>query len=362
MKILAISNYVGDPKLKHDSAIHLWRIKRPMLELQKQTGWQVDFQTGLIRDFKGLELDPEKFVKKHGISEIKHLSQYDIIYTSYFTSPHIYTLLWGLQQRYATKVIIDFDDDLFDVDPSNFAFWKSAGKEGHLFLGIIARVAKYITTTNEGLAKKIGERSEVDPSIYVVPNYISDMYPDREVDNGDRIYIGFFGGASHYTDVHHSNFLEATARVMHEHKNVFFKICGQPVDSYLPKKRIINVDVAQGAEWPTKRLPSMNLDIACAPLLVTEFNQHKSNIKWQEATRMGSAFVGTNTGPYKGIPENCGILVENTIESWYEALKSLVEDAKKRKEMVKCAKEELKKWRLEDNVMKYKEMFEEVTK
>lgn len=359
MKILAISSYVGDPTKKLDSSVHLWRIKRPMLELQKQTGWQVDFQPGLVRDFHGLEQSPDDFIRRFGKSELDHLGQYDVIFTSYFTSPHIYTLIWALQKHYKTKVIIDFDDDLFDVDPGNFGFWRTAGKQGHEFLTIIARVAEHLCTTNDLLAKKLRGKSETDPSIHVIPNYISDMYPDQEVDNGDKVYIGFFGGASHYLDIHDSNMLPALRKIMHEHKNVYFKVCGQPIDDYLPKKRVIDVPVAQGTEWPTERLPSMNLDIAVAPLLVTEFNQHKSNIKWQEATRMGSAFIGTNTGPYKDIPESCGVLVNNTVEDWYDAFKTLLNE-EERKRMVKNAKEELKKWKLEENVMKYKSMIIEV--
>lgn len=361
MRILAISKFVDKEKTK-DSAIHLWRVKRPLLELQKHVDWQIEFRSAIIEDFHGLEQEPDEFIRQYGVGIVRDLSQYDIIFCSYFTSPHIYTLLWGVQHRYKTKVVMDFDDDLFDVDPSNFGFWQPAGWQGHEFLGIIARVQERLVTTNERLAEKLKDRSECDAKVWVIPNYISDAYPEQVVDNGDKVVIGFFGGASHYADLHKSNVLPALQKLMHKYKHVYFKVCGQPVDYYLPSKRVEYVDVAQGNDWPTERLPSLNLDIAVAPLLVTEFNQHKSNIKWQEATRMGSAFVGTNTGAYKDIPSGTAVLVNNTVDDWYNALESLVLDADKRKELVTNAKKELRGWWLEDerNWSKYKELFEEV--
>lgn len=359
MKILAISNYVGDASLKLDAAVHLWRIKRPMLELAKHVDWTIDFQPAVVRDFHGYELNPDGFIKEYGDEEVAHLGQYDVIFTSYFTSPHIYTLLWAAEKEYGTKVIIDFDDDLFDVDPSNFAFWRSAGWQGHEFLGIIARVSKRLCTTNKLLANKLRNRSEVDPTIAIIPNYIADMYPDQTVDNGDKVVIGFFGGASHYNDLHESHVLDAVQKLMHKYKNVHFKVCGQPINKYLPKTRIHNVEVGQGVNWPTKVLPSMNLDIAVAPLLDTEFNKYKSNIKWQESTRMGSAFVGSNVGPYKSLKSSVATLVNNTTDEWYDALERLILDANARKAQVKRAKDELKKQRLENNWHEYKEMFEE---
>ena len=356
MKILAISNY-SDKKRKKDSAVHLWRVKRPMLELAKHTDWQIDFRTAVITDFKGLEKDPDEFIKRHGREVVKDLGQYDVIFTSYFTSPHVYTLLWGAHKQYGTQFIIDFDDDLFDVDPSNFVFWQTAGWAGHEFLKTICRVTKHISTTNPGLADKIKANSEVDADVYVLPNYIAEQYPDKEVANGDKVVIGYFGGASHYNDVNQSGLLPALEKLMHEHKNVYVRMCGQPADHYLPKARVEQVEVGKGADWPEKVLPSLNLDIACAPLLDTEFNQYKSDIKWQEATRMGSAVVASDVGPYKTVPTGAIRLTQNTQDAWYAHLNELL-DKEVRRKQVRRAKSKLKM--LEDNWQGYKQMIEEV--
>lgn len=357
MKILGISRVVETGAQK-ESAIDLWRIYRPLKELQKNTDWQIDFQDSVVRDIEKYE-DPDRFIKEHGAAEAKHIGQYDVVFTSYFTSPHIYTILWAAAKEYGTEFIFDLDDDLFHVDPSN-PFWLHAGWAGHEFLKTMARVTKYLSTTNEDLAKKLKERSEVDPEVFVNPNYISDMYPECEPDNGEKIVIGYFGGASHYYDLHETGVLQAIEQLMHENKNIHFHSAGQPIDHYLPTKRKKIIQVQQGTDWPTKLFPTLNYDISIAPLRDTEFSRHKSNIKWQESTRMGAAFIASDIGPYKNLSKEVAITVPNTQESWYLRLKELVEDEQKRKSMVKAAREELKKWRLEDNWVKYKEMFEKV--
>jgi hypothetical protein len=357
MKILVISKKLDDGS---DSAIDLWRIKRPILELQKHVDWEFTFQDRLITDYHGCEEQPDEFIRQYGADLVKELGKYDLIFTSYSTSPHVFTLLWGANKQYGTKFIIDIDDDLYDVDPGNFSFWKSAGWQGHEFLKTAASLAPYICTTNDDLAKKLKRKSEVDVKTFVIPNYIADTYPDQEVDNGDDIVLGFFGGASHYLDLHETGLLLAVQKLMHEDKRVRFTSCGQPVDMYLPKARVKIIEPEGGTDWPAKLLPSLNLDIVVAPLLDTEFNQYKSDIKWQEATRMGSAFVGSKVGPYKSLDKSIARVVPNAEEAWYIALKDLVDDDSKRKAMVKEAKKALKDRRLETNWEHYKSMFEEV--
>lgn len=361
MKILGISK-VRKGK-QQESAIDLWRIYRPLTELQKHVDWDISFRPHVIKDFDKLEQkyldDPDLFIKDHGETVVKELGEYDIIFTSYFTSPHVYTLLWAAEKHYGTKFIFDIDDDLYDVDPEN-PYWLAAGEAGAHFLTTMAQLTKHLCTTNDDLAKKLSRHSEVDPTVFVIPNYIPNQYPECTPQNGDKVVIGFFGGASHYCDIHETGILQAIEQIMHEHKNVHYHSAGQPIDHYLPKQRTKIIDVKQGTDWPTKLFPTLNYDIAIAPLRDTPFNKHKSNIKWQESTRMGAAFVGSHFGPYANLKPNTAITVPNTSEMWYLRLNELVVDENKRKELVTNARHELNNWQLENNWQKYKEMFEGV--
>lgn len=327
-----------------------------MLELQKHTDWQIDFQDSLIRNIEQYD-HPDDFLRDHAAEEVAHLGQYDIIFTSYFTSPHIYTLLWAAEKEYDTKYIIDMDDDFFDVDPEN-PFWIYAGYEGALFLRTIGEIAPRITTTNRFLAKKLRYKSQVGAKIHVLPNYISDDYKEYDPDNGDIVRIGYFGGASHYSDLHETGVLKAVKQVMDEYPNVHFRCVGQPVDQYLPQDRTTTLDATEGDKWAHERIGTLNYDISLGPLRDTIFNNHKSNIKWQESTRIGAAFVCSNIGPYKHLKDGTAWKVPNTREAWYIALKTLVEDAEKRKKLVDTSRKELEKWTLENNWQEYKEYFE----
>ena len=350
MKILAICG---------SSAVDQWRITRPIEQLKQHTDLDIDVQANIIRDYHGLDTDPDKFLEEYGAAEARHLGQYDIVFASYsnFLSPHVFTILWGAKERYGTKLIMDVDDDVFDVDPSNFSYWKAAGHIGHSFLQTSVELAEILCVTNERLAGKIKEHTAGDPTFYVIDNYMSESYPDQTVDNGDKVVIGFFGGSSHYNDLHKSGVLSGLQRLMHEHKEVYFKTCGLPVDYYLPKARVEVVDPVKPDKW-IDMLMSLKLDISIAPLLDTEFNKYKSAIKAMEATRAGAAVVCSDMPPYKDFIGP--VLTENDGNAWYNALKELVEDVEKRKALVKEAKDNMPM--LETNYTKYVDMFTDVAK
>lgn len=354
MKILAIVK--KSPSGKADSAIDVWRIKRPMLALKEHTDWQIDFQDSLIRGIDEYET-PDDFMREKAEEEVAHLGQYDIIYTSYFTSPHLYTLLWAAEKEHGTKFVIDMDDDFFDVDPEN-PFWIYAGEEGALFLRTIGEIAPRITTTNRFLAKKLRYKNQVGARVDVLPNFISNIYKEKDPDNGDIVRIGYFGGASHYHDLHETGVLPAVREIMDENPNVHFRCVGQPIDEYLPPERTDSHDAVEGDAWATERIASLDYDISLGPLRDTIFNNHKSNIKWQESTRIGAAFVCSNIGPYKHLKDGTAWKVPNTREAWYIALKTLVNDAQKRKRLLTASRRELPKWTMENNWEKYKEYFE----
>jgi hypothetical protein len=356
MKILAIvkESYSG----KEEAANDIWRIKRPLQELSKHTDWQIDYQSWLIRDGEKYD-DPVDFLRNHAEAEVDHLGQYDAIYLTYFLSPHLYTLLWATNKKYGTKFIIDLDDDPYDIEPSN-PFWLTAGWKGGLHLQRVSEIAPYLSTTNKHLAKKLREHSEVNSQVFVIPNYIPEQYKEYEPDNGDIIRVGYFGGASHYTDLHETGILPAIRQVLEENPNVRFRCVGQPIDEYLPPKQTDSLEIAEGELWARDRFPELHYDIALAPIRDTEFNKHKSNIKWQESTRMGAAFICTNYGPYKSLKDGTAWKVPNTQQAWYIAIKALVDDEKKRKQFVADSRRELINWKLEYNWHKYKEMFETV--
>jgi glycosyltransferase involved in cell wall biosynthesis len=358
MKILAVHNVSeGSKKTK---AVDIWRIYRPIQHLKKNTDWQIDEQPTFI---KGIEKykDAQEFTPEELEKAAKHLGQYDIIWSTYFTNPTFYTLLRVVNAKYGTKFVLDVDDDLFAIKLDN-PIWLKLTDENVWHMQCMVRDADYITTTTERLAHVIRERRDQhDDTVFVLPNYIGDDYKNDPIDNGEEIVIGYFGGSSHFNDLDNSGAIEAVQKIMHENKNVRFVSCGMPIEKYLPKQRYSYDEGAPGLAWITDVFPRLNFDIAIAPIDNSRFSQCKSNIKWQESTRMGAAFVGSNIGPYSDLANGVNsLLVKNAQEDWYKALKKLVDDPRLRKTLVDQARKDLELWRVEVNWPHYVEVFKAV--
>jgi len=364
MKILAIHGIGWDKKqLKKEKAVDLWRIKRPIDELKKHVDWQIDEWSTLIPEIQKYN-GVEEFSAEELESAAKKLGEYDIIWSIYFTNPVFYSLLRAVHARYGTRFVMDVDDDLFSIKIDN-PVWLKLSDENVYHMQCMVRDVDYITTTTEELAQTLrSKRPDKKPeSVIVVPNFIPDTYKHEPIDNGEDIVIGYMGGSSHIFDIDKSGMVEAVEKIMHEDKRVKFVSCGMPVEKYLPKGRYTYLEGAPSTDFVDKVFPELNFDISVAPLEECIFANGKSNIKWQESTRMGSAFVATNTGPYKTLNNgfNC-LLVKNTPEDWYRALKRLVDKPDLRKKLVATAQHDLNSNRLEVNGHRIQSAFEFIRK
>lgn len=358
MRILAIHN-IGQKDQAKESAVAIWRIWRPLEELKKHVDWTIDYQPTFIKDIEKYK-NVSEFTTEEVEAAGKNLGSYDIVFHSYHADAAADALMEAVKHRYGTKFILDDDDNTFAIDPEN-PFWLTMTHDHAFAMQQICRYSQYVTTTTQELKDVFAKRTLVNADITVIPNYMSEAYKDYEPDNGDKVVIGYFGGSSHYNDLHETGFLPALQRVMHEHKNVYFKCVGVPVDHYLPRKRFEQVEVAYGRQWASKLFPTLNFDIAVAPLKQTIFADGKSNIKWLESSRMGAAFVCSDVGPYKPLSDTVAVKVNNDTEDWYNALKTLVQDAEKRKTLAKASKAEIKaNWMLEDHWTEYRDLFERV--
>jgi glycosyltransferase involved in cell wall biosynthesis len=63
-------------------------------------------------------------------------------------------------------------------------------------------------------------------------------------------------------------------------------------------------------------------DLAIAPLVDTEFNRCKSELKFLQYSAVGLPSLSSNCPPYSNIVKHGidGILVENTTAAWYKAI------------------------------------------
>lgn len=360
MKLLAIHS-IGWGKPEAESAVDLWRIVRPLRLLQKHTDWYIEEQPTFI---KGIEKykDMSEFTEEELHKAAAYLGKFDIVWSSYFPDATAYLLMKVVCDQYGTKFVMDADDDLFHVNEDN-PFWTKVGhREVHYMQNMIKDVG-WLTTTTERLADVFRARRDQDiNTVKVLPNYMPDDYLHPVFDNSPNIVIGYFGGASHFSDLNLTHVTQAIKRLMRKHRNVHFKSINMPVAMNTPKSRTHFEDGKRGENWITEVFPTLNMDICVIPVINNIFNKGKSNIKWMESTRMGAATVSSKVGPYADLPNDATVKVTNHYQPWYDALEKLILDVPYRKKLVKEAQKELKKWRLEDHWIEYKEFFEEVAK
>ena len=72
-----------------------------------------------------------------------------------------------------------------------------------------------------------------------------------------------------------------------------------------------------------KKLASLNLDIAVAPLEAHPFNEAKSNLRILEYGALGLPVICTDIFPYQNAPVKC---VSNDPQAWATALRERIHD------------------------------------
>lgn len=357
MRLLALHN--GE----NASAVDIWRILRPASVIKANTDWHITEQPAIIPAIDKYK-SSDKFTEEEFAKAYEKLKGYNIIWASYssFLNPFIFALCYMLHDKENVKLVVDVDDNVFSINPDNIGWWLRMSHEATHDVQTVVAKAPYITTSTEKLANELRKRRSLPPdTVKVLPNYISRDYPVCKPDNKDIVKIGYFGGASHFYDTHKTGFDEALVKIMHEYKNVRAYSVGIPFEFYLPKSRYEYIEGKKGHGWYRELFGTLQFDISCAPLMQNAFNNGKSNIKWQESSMMGAAFVGSDLPPYAATVKNGedGLLVRNTEEAWYEALKKLVEDETYRRKLADTAQARvLKEFMIDDHWQAIKEVLE----
>jgi glycosyltransferase involved in cell wall biosynthesis len=358
-KVLVVSSFHNPDKAVH--AVDMWRSGRNIRELKKHVDWEITERPTIMKYIAKYK-DEKDFTEEELEKTVNDLAQYDMVFGSYtaFMNNMVFALCKMVEDKYGTKFVLDVDDNLFKIKEDNIGWWLHMTHENTWDLQTIVSNATYLTTTNKHLADELAKRVKNPENIQVIPNYVSLDYKPQP-DNHEGVVIGYFGGSSHYHDLHNTGVVNAVRRLMHEYRDIRFKSIGMPIEEYLPRKRYEYNGGVRGHEWVNKLWPSLNFDIALGPLTDDEFAKSKSNIKWQESAMMNAAFVGTEVAPYAETVRNGvdGYLVKNNEDEWYRVLKMLYEDKKLRQKIAKAANERVhKEFLIEDNWIKTKEALE----
>ena len=127
-----------------------------------------------------------------------------------------------------------------------------------------------------------------------------------------------------------------------------------PSTDQITHSRYIRIDKWVSMKVYPQHYANWESDIAIAPLRDNHFNRAKSNLRWLESSALKLPMVASKIYPFEHSIKNgkTGILVSNSEQEWYDALKSLILDASKRKTIGETAYNEVKKNYSMDNVAK----------
>ncbi len=262
--------------------------------------------------------------------------------------------------------VYELDDDLWHIDRTNpaFSYWtpdKLRGVES-----CIAE-SQVVTTTTPYLAERL---KRFNKKIFILPNMLpkeqwqlsnpvrdsvsngaKKAKPVREsFSNGSKdnrkLVLGWAGGTSHWPDL---RILEGTIeQLLDDYTQIEFHIAGAGPVPFKQHERLKGLESVKIEQYP--KLLS-GFDVGLAPLVDTQFNRAKSDLKFLEYAMAGLAVVASKVESYKGsiIHGENGFMAKNT-KDWIKYLKRLIEDNDLRQRIATNARQFAEARTIEKNI------------
>lgn len=355
MKVLGI--YTDWTEKNEPKGCGFYRIVQPLESLKKK-GHKVDIAGRVVRVRLSL-----KGLRKESAIELwtRLFTNYDLIYAQHVDDPVAITQMYGARDYFKKKVIVDIDDDVYNLDPYNphFREFKMNGDK-LAFTENSLKWADAITVTNENLARIYGK---LNPNVHILENRISsDWFKySRKAYDDDLVRIGYCGSTYHISDL--ELIYQAVLTICKRFPKVKFCVYGiwSPLLKQFPYAQLEYYPMTEGfKKWP-KRLAKSGIDIGLCPLTNNIFNKGKSPIKFFEYSMNDIATIASEdpTLPYsKVIRHNETGLLAGFHKDWVRHLERLVLDEVFRKRIAQNAKDEVSvKYDMDNYSDQYMEVF-----
>lgn len=291
------------------------------------------------RTIKPLESLKDKYDIKiiggryNALQVMEEIGDCDIFFTRHSDRTGGLAQLLGASEYFNKPIIVDVDDNYFAIDglsPNAFNFAPDSAAVGN-----IRFMLQNVTAMTVSTPPLVDVYKEMCPDISVCPNYMDATdwnvpIPKRE---DGRIVIGWQGSITHESDFLTIEKVYKKLWQKYKKKIIFFFGGFMPVDvdEWLPEEAYqIDYGTSNMEEFPAK-LASWGFDIGLAPILKSDFNNCKSQIKWMEYAMLKIPTVATNFGPYRRhINDKEDGFLCNTVDEWIERISELVENKEMR--------------------------------
>lgn len=281
----------------------------------------------------------------------------DVLVFQRVTHIHLAKVI-GLIRQQGTAVVVDIDDDLSRIHPTNPAFVAmhprnvKGGVSEHSWLGceLACRNATMVQASTPALVRRYAPHGRGG----VVRNCIPESY--LAVEHVDEASLGY-GGSLHS----HSNDVPvlgpSIARLQNEGFNL--KVVGESIGFERALglgREVIRLGAVDLPTWP---LALTEMGVGVAPLADTDFNAAKSWLKMLEMAAVGVPCVGSPRAEYKEINKlGVGLLADRPKE-WYRVLRRLLRDAGERADLAARGREVAAQWTIERRADQWLELWKE---
>lgn len=255
----------------------------------------------------------------------------DLVYICRDESSPFISVIGGFKEFYGKKpFLMDIDDLVAHTRPHNPGYLSFYPGSAYIPLNkFLAKIVSGITVSTEYIKKQYQKDNK---NIFICPNSLDVKLRNKFLKTRptikkekNEIRIGWAGSAAHWENLKE---IEAPLyEIMKKYPNTTFHYTGLYGDLfrwYDMKDRVKTVGFADLRKWP-KKLASMGLDIALAPLADNHFNRAKSNLRILEYWSCKYPVIASPVEPYNFITPQDGILVKEEIE-WFDAMESLIKN------------------------------------
>lgn len=266
MKILSVTEEID--------SIDNYRASVPLFELGKSQGWEVDVAA-----------------KNYAYSKI--FRKYDAFYIQRPKNADLEIAI--LAKKYGLKLVVDYDDDLFNIPIHNPAYLGMHNEEKDAMRDVIS-IADLVTVSTDALKEEIKSQT-MHENVEVVPNAINDsIFGISTQQNFNKVVI-WRGSNTHAKDLY--SVKDGLNKIIKERQDWKF------VFMYYYPFFVEKMDNVIYTDWVYPfynymgQLKASFPGIIIHPLENNKFNNSKSNIAWIEATHAGAACVAPDLPEWK---------------------------------------------------------------
>lgn len=277
-------------------------------------------------------------VVNHKLEE-RELPGVDIVFFNRLIPGTTIQRVLELRKKYGFKLIVDFDDHWI------------LGKDHVLYDGYekfrlpemmeaYIKESDAVTVTHERLYDKVYPlNSNVHVLANAIPKY--DQFLFKKIPD-DKIRLFWAGGITHKNDL---ELLKRPLQLIKRDKVKFVLggyVEGEPEWDAMARtfttNSSYNTEVLQSLPVDKYYAMYAKCDIGLIPLLPTEFNSYKSNLKILEAANIGAPVIVSRVHPYLGFPEDIVNYVDSH-NTWFSNINYLVNNQSLMKEQGERLKE-----------------------